>query len=597
MYKGKFLTLLLLCFCVLEISAQDISNFTQFFLNPYTLNPSYAGADGRTALSLTYRKQWSGIEGAPTIANFSFHAPLKAGVNIGVNATNDSRGLISNSGLLLTVGYTINLADGMFLRFGLSGGGAWNTFDMNKINDYPTLLSDPAFINALNQNSSIIGNAGISAHIKSFNVGVAMPRLFTPAFVSKDAFNFTEVNPMESLIIHASNRFYFANNRHMFEPFAVYRLNNGLPSQYEVAGVLHLNHTIWLGGSYKQDFGISALGGIKLNKLFAIGGSYTLSNSGINELNAPTFEVHLSLLTGNKKNKKKVNAEAAHGHIYSFIDTEIHKLSAKELAAEKKKQEEEAKKKHQEELAAKEAEKKKQEEAAAKHQAEEQKKQEQALAKQKAEEQKKQEELSAKQKAEEQRKQEEANRKVAEEKRIADEQAAKKIADEKRLAEAAVVTTVIAKETTKEKPKEPVKEPIKETPQEPVVTKEIPKETPKEVQKEIPKETIKTAPIETPKEDNGPERTYKYGGSNNPLELPVGNYVIVGAFGSRDNAINMAKGMVYIGFNANYGFLTEKNLWYVYVFNDPDINKTRTERDKYRKMTRYRDAWLLTIEK
>jgi hypothetical protein len=317
----------------------------------------------------------------------------------------------------------------------------------------------------------------------------------------------------------------------------VYRINNGLPSQYEVAGVLHLNHVLWLGGSLKQDFGISAFGGVKINKSFAIGGSYSLKNTGINEINSPSYEVHLSLLGGakNSRNKKKSSTKP-HIQSYSFVDTEIKKLTAKEIAAEKKHQEELAKKKQEEELAKKHAEEERKQAELAKAE-EEKKKIEEA----KIEEERKQKEAAAiaalaLAKEEEKKQQEELLRKQAEEKKN---------------------TTPIVQEQKKEP--EVVKQPV----QQPVVT---------------------------------PERHETFKRGKHPQELPEGNYVIVGVFGSGANAKNLAKKLVDTGFNANYGFLTEKNLWYVHVFVDNDINRVRKERDKYRKMPTLKNAWLLTIE-
>jgi type IX secretion system PorP/SprF family membrane protein len=278
MQKPKYLILFFLVFFCRLTLAQDISNFTQFFFNPYSLNPSFVGIEGRGALFAAYRKQWSGIQGSPTVANLSYHGPLGPRLSMGINVANDERGLLTNSGALITLGYSIPLGEASFLRFGISGGGSWNTIDLDKMQSQ-NIGNDPALINLLNQSSSVIGNAGLSLHLKSFHIGAALPNLFTPVYVSEDAFTLSEVKPFEAVIIHASNRFYFADNKHIFEPYAVYRINNGLPSQYEFAGVFHLSHIVWLGGSYKEDFGISALGGIKVNNRFALGGSYTLKNS------------------------------------------------------------------------------------------------------------------------------------------------------------------------------------------------------------------------------------------------------------------------------------------------------------------------------
>src|SRR5882757_5683055 len=89
--------------------SQDISNFTQFFLNPYTLNSSYAGVEGRTALFAGYRKQWSAIEGAPVIGTFSFHTPVNKQVSFGMALANDKRGITQVSSGVATVGYAISI--------------------------------------------------------------------------------------------------------------------------------------------------------------------------------------------------------------------------------------------------------------------------------------------------------------------------------------------------------------------------------------------------------------------------------------------------------------------------------------------------------
>ncbi|MCI0751514.1 MAG: PorP/SprF family type IX secretion system membrane protein, partial [Flammeovirgaceae bacterium] len=370
--------------------AQDVTGFTQFFINPYLLNPSYAGIDGRKAAYLAYRKQWASIEGGPSIGSFSIHGPLTAGLNGGLNIANDTRGILNSTSFQLTVGYTVSIDNHKFIRFGLSAGASSTGADVEAIEN----INDPALAELASKHMTLIGNAGLSIHLKSFHLGASMPNIFSPSYISTQSFEVAEVKPFQSLIIHASNRFYFAKDKHVFEPYVIYRMSADLPGQYEVAGVLHLNHVLWLGGSMKQDFGLSALAGIKASHFFAIGGSYSLSNSGANELNSPTYEINLSYLFGpRKKNTPQ----------YSFVNTVKEKekkktgKSASEQIAERRKQEELAKKKQQEELAKKKQEeektlalaKKQQEEAATRKLQEEQ-----ALAK------KQQEELIKKQQAE-----------------------------------------------------------------------------------------------------------------------------------------------------------------------------------------------------
>jgi hypothetical protein len=82
---------------------------------------------------------------------------------------------------------------------------------------------------------------------------------------------------------------------------------------------------------------------------------------------------------------------------------------------------------------------------------------------------------------------------------------------------------------------------------------------------------------------------------NHSEELDIGDYVVAGVFRSKINAEHFAQGLNQHGFKTDHGHLTEKNLWYVYLAQTDNIEKAKAERDKYRKLKIFRDAWLLTV--
>ena len=88
---------------------QDLPTFTHYYTNPYIYNPAYAGIEGRPTVSLTHRRQWLGIEDAPITSNITFHTPVVAGLNLGLNITQDNYGIFQTSGGLLSLGYTVQL--------------------------------------------------------------------------------------------------------------------------------------------------------------------------------------------------------------------------------------------------------------------------------------------------------------------------------------------------------------------------------------------------------------------------------------------------------------------------------------------------------
>ncbi len=310
--------------CLSEaVQGQDIA-FTQFYVNPSLLNPSFVGAEGRPALFVSYRKQWLGIEGAPTTMNVNVQTALPNKVNLGLNVSNQQMGLISSSAAQITAGYTLPLATDNFLRFGMSLGAAFTKVDATALNfgsSPGNTAADPLLADIAGNTTQLTGNLGISYHVKGFHAGVALPMLFQPIYLTATAFN-ANFKPFDNVVIHASNRFMLKKGKNAFEPYAVYRLSKGLPGQFEIAALFHYQHLGWVGASYKQDYGISGLLGVKMNKIIAIGYSYSLPSSGDGAIGRPSHELHLAYLFG--QHKKEVV------QTYSFVDTEIiHKKAAR----------------------------------------------------------------------------------------------------------------------------------------------------------------------------------------------------------------------------------------------------------------------------
>jgi type IX secretion system PorP/SprF family membrane protein len=555
--------------------AQDITNFSQFFINPYSINPSYAGIEGRPAMFLGYRKQWTDIEGAPATSSFTFHAPTSFGLNYGLNLSNQKAGVLNTSAALVTLGYSIAMDKHNFIRFGLSGGAAYNSMDLSVFDELTD--PDPVAAEALDKNMYLIGNAGLSFHFKSVHFGASMPTIFTPAYVSKDAFSVTEVKPFQSLIVHASNRFYFAKDKHVFEPYVLYRMNQDLPSQIEAAAVVHLNHVLWFGGSWKQDFGISALGGVKVQNFFLIGGSYSLKNTGINELNSPTFEIQLSYIFGAKKKDIPV---------YSFVNTVKEK--------EKRKLPPPARPQQTAPIIAK---------------------------------------------------------------TTPPQQQQQKPPVQTPPAQTPPVQTP-PKQTPPvqtQQPTKPVQQqqtpPVQQqTTQPPVVKPPVQQQTTPPVQQQPvtqpPAQQVVTPPVQQPpkRHDGGPRlksdifaidlptydtasheeearlsRIDEHAGDPDEHhgddpdthanaerheyakrgagkdDLKPGDYVVAGVFKTSSSADRYADGLVKLGFKAEYGHISEKNMWCVYIVIAKNINEARAERDNFRKMKIFRDAWLLTV--
>jgi len=76
------------------LRAQQLPLYSQYYFNPILYNPASAGSSERFEMSLIYRNQWTGLEGAPKTAMFTFGGPLNMGSNISSQIYSDKAGVL-----------------------------------------------------------------------------------------------------------------------------------------------------------------------------------------------------------------------------------------------------------------------------------------------------------------------------------------------------------------------------------------------------------------------------------------------------------------------------------------------------------------------
>jgi hypothetical protein len=81
-------------------------------------------------------------------------------------------------------------------------------------------------------------------------------------------------------------------------------------------------------------------------------------------------------------------------------------------------------------------------------------------------------------------------------------------------------------------------------------------------------------------------------------ELHISHYVIVGAFGKKENAQRYSELLKDQGYDNSFGYVTDKSVYHVYVFESSDLEKTRMVRDQFRKLSGFQfgQSWVLTVQ-
>lgn len=282
-------------------------------MNPYIYNPAYAGVEGHSVVFAMHKAQWANTPGAPTLSHVNFHVPLRGGLAFGALAYRESIGPYVQSGGKISAGYLINIDREHFFRFGMSLGAGNNSGEFS-----PETLNDVSFVP---QEVFYIGDVGATYHFDHFNIGVALPSLFSYEYFNQEKNENIRIRPHDHVLVKTNYRGHL-NDNIAIEPHLLYRYSRELPDQIEATVILHLLHIVWVGGSYRKDAGLVGLLGLKVKESLGIGYSYEYGNPTLAKLAGPTHEVHIGYHIGTRKE----HAE----HVSSFIKS--HRKSAEERA-------------------------------------------------------------------------------------------------------------------------------------------------------------------------------------------------------------------------------------------------------------------------
>lgn len=302
--KKFYLLTLILCFCLWKDGeAQQQTIFGSFHFNQGIYNPSFTGTGRAVELSLMHRNQWLGMEDAPVTSSFNIQIPTKTKASLGFTALNDKSVLLNKTSFYSTFAYMVPMGKNHYLQFGLSGGMATQSIDIQSIN-----TADPAILQAAQSQMQLLGQFGFHYRKENFILGFSVPQYqFTaPAagWFKQDAQYYnTWKQRADMLMMTADYRLSLSQNV-VLEPVVIYRMINQSADQVELSGMLHLQDMVWVGSSYRQQNGFSAMAGIKISKI-RVGYVYGMSSVFGNSYSLGSHEFQMSFTAGKIKNIRR----------------------------------------------------------------------------------------------------------------------------------------------------------------------------------------------------------------------------------------------------------------------------------------------------
>jgi len=275
------------------LTAQQLPQFTQYFMNDYAINPATAGLRENIEIRSNNRYQWEGITDAPRTYTLSLSVPM-ADQNLGMGAYlfTDIVGPTRRVGFQVGGAYRLPLSEALTLGVGVSVGMLEYSVDGQKIE-----LGNPndiALADALGRTRVVDAKAGIFLNAENYYFGFSIPQVAqnnVDLYSTSIAGNST----LETHMFVTAGYRYEVNEDYTIEPNLMLKYVSPAPIKLDISVRGIFRDIIWLGGSYRNNDAFSAMIGINIQDKILIGYSHDFTTSDIRNYSTGTHEVMLGL--------------------------------------------------------------------------------------------------------------------------------------------------------------------------------------------------------------------------------------------------------------------------------------------------------------
>ena len=283
----------------LQLPAQQYIAFSQYMLNPYSINPGVAGTKDYMPLAMGYHQSWTGFKNSPSVQMISGHTAINSEMGVGAKIFNFSAGPSSKSGLEGSYAYRLKFGNDMHLSLGLSLLLYQVYLNRDKLD---VRDQDDAIFYASNTDRLIVPDASFGAY---FYTGDYFGGLSIAQLVNRKVDFMTDVlteNQVRHYYLFGGYR-YEINDDFTVEPTVLAKFIEAGVFQMDLNAKVIFKKMFWGGLSFRfGDAGVIMMG-VDMDNL-TFGYSYDLTLSDIGKYSNGSHEIMLILKMGGKSASK-----------------------------------------------------------------------------------------------------------------------------------------------------------------------------------------------------------------------------------------------------------------------------------------------------
>tara|TARA_Y100000385_G_scaffold67484_1_gene67263 strand:+ start:4331 stop:5230 length:900 start_codon:yes stop_codon:yes gene_type:complete len=290
----KYLFLFYLLISLFIVNGQQIPIYSQFFMNKYVNNSSFAGVNKKFSVSSNHRYQWVGITDAPRTYTLSVNGPTKNLKNgVGAYLYTDHVGPTIRTGFQASYAYHLKINEKIKLSMSLSGGVLEWKIDGHKLN--LSDQNDPALVDNIMRTLVPDAKFGFILYADNWHFGGAAPNLLQNKIEFGNSSN-TNLNKLEDHYFIHGGYDLFVNESLKIDPYCLIRYVSPAPLQAEFGAKIEFKNTVWAGVTYRTGDAASLLIGYTYKNNLSFGYSYDLTTSNLSNYSTGTHEILFRVL-------------------------------------------------------------------------------------------------------------------------------------------------------------------------------------------------------------------------------------------------------------------------------------------------------------
>jgi len=289
----------LLSAITLSTIAQQTSNFTQAFVNPYLLSPTYAGNSTDLRAFAHYRNQLVGFKGAPESMLFSLDKGLPhERMGIGLQVYNDKMNFIQRFGANLSYSYLVPINEIQSIRFGLSAGYVNTGIDLQSV--IASNSEELEKFARLRPNANFTSDFGVTYMRKKLQAGISVTNInYAKPQLESRSFAYLQ-NPVYQLFVGYELPII---NDLTFNPLVIARSSQGTEIMVSANAIFNFKKMFWGGLTYDSRSSVGGTVGLIFDN-FTLGYNYGYPTSALATISAGIHEVCVGYNFGSKPKPK-----------------------------------------------------------------------------------------------------------------------------------------------------------------------------------------------------------------------------------------------------------------------------------------------------